>query len=240
MPSPSWDGARLFARIAQDLCDQPGVEATTGRIADLAKTMLGCDAAGVWRSNIRDTVHLVAPADDAIITALNAVVTSTGQGPALECLRLEQTVVVEDLATDSRWPDYFAAVDRAGLALLSIIAYPLRAEGVVHGALVLYSGQARFLTSEVVELGGVFASHAALALDLADTVAKAENLARALETNRHIGTAIGILMAEYKLSDDAAFDLMRATSQNTHRKIRDIADDVVLTGRLTDWRNAAS
>ncbi|HZZ97211.1 MAG TPA: ANTAR domain-containing protein [Jatrophihabitantaceae bacterium] len=60
----------------------------------------------------------------------------------------------------------------------------------------------------------------------------AANLQIALASNRRIGTAVGILMARHRITDDTAFDLLRVTSQRTHRKLRDIADDVVLTGAL--------
>jgi signal transduction histidine kinase/DNA-binding response OmpR family regulator/PAS domain-containing protein len=61
---------------------------------------------------------------------------------------------------------------------------------------------------------------------------KAANLERALSSNRQIGTAMGILMARLKLTDEQAFDLLRKTSQNRHRKLRDIADEVAMTGEL--------
>ncbi len=61
---------------------------------------------------------------------------------------------------------------------------------------------------------------------------KAANLDRALASNRQIGAAMGILMARLQLTDAQAFDLLRKTSQNRHRKLRDIADEVLMTGEL--------
>ena len=58
------------------------------------------------------------------------------------------------------------------------------------------------------------------------------HLETALVTSRRIGAAIGILMARCHVTDDHAFALLRTTSQLTHRKVRDIAEDVVLTGTL--------
>ena len=48
--------------------------------------------------------------------------------------------------------------------------------------------------------------------------------------------AIGILMALHHVTDDTAFDLLRTASQHLHRKICDLADDVIDTGALPDWR----
>ncbi len=61
---------------------------------------------------------------------------------------------------------------------------------------------------------------------------QAANLQIALTSNRQIGTALGILMASHKITDTAAFALLRNASQHTHRKLRDIADEVVQTGCL--------
>jgi DNA-binding response OmpR family regulator len=61
---------------------------------------------------------------------------------------------------------------------------------------------------------------------------KAANLERALASNRQIGTAMGVLMARLKLTEEQAFDLLRETSQHRHRKLRDIAEEVALTGEI--------
>jgi signal transduction histidine kinase/DNA-binding response OmpR family regulator len=60
------------------------------------------------------------------------------------------------------------------------------------------------------------------------------NLEVALASNRQIGTAIGILMAAHGVSDDGAFELLRAASQHLHRKLRDIAEHVSYTGALPE------
>ena len=58
------------------------------------------------------------------------------------------------------------------------------------------------------------------------------NLRAALASNRRIGMAIGILMAIHRVSQQEAFDLLRVTSQRANRKLREIAEHVVLTGVL--------
>jgi hypothetical protein len=61
---------------------------------------------------------------------------------------------------------------------------------------------------------------------------KAAHLQVALVTNREIGQAIGILMSTYKLTSEQGFDLLRMTSQHTHRKLREVAAEVCETGML--------
>lgn len=62
--------------------------------------------------------------------------------------------------------------------------------------------------------------------------AKIANMEAALATCRRIGIALGIIMAGQKITEQQAFDLLRVASQHTHRKLREVADDVVLTGTL--------
>ena len=69
-------------------------------------------------------------------------------------------------------------------------------------------------------------------LRLTEAEDKAANLQIALTTNRQIGMAVGVLMAREKITSERAFDLLRRQSTNTNRKLREIAEDVTLTGQL--------
>ena len=59
-----------------------------------------------------------------------------------------------------------------------------------------------------------------------------DHLTNALASNRKIGAAIGILMATHKITEQQAFDALRLASQHSHRKLHDIAFEVVDTGQL--------
>ena len=71
-----------------------------------------------------------------------------------------------------------------------------------------------------------------LRAELSAARARADNLEIALRTNRRIGAAVGVLMSEYCLSPEDAFDLLRVVSQDTNCKIIDLAEDVLYTGTL--------
>jgi len=57
-------------------------------------------------------------------------------------------------------------------------------------------------------------------------------LRQALQTNRTIGTAAGIVMARYELDPQQAFQVLVRTSQQNNRKLHEIAAEVVRTGSL--------
>ncbi len=61
---------------------------------------------------------------------------------------------------------------------------------------------------------------------------RAGQLRNALDSNRSIGTATGILMMTHRLPAAQAFALLTRASQDSNRKLRDVAADVVRDGRL--------
>jgi hypothetical protein len=73
-------------------------------------------------------------------------------------------------------------------------------------------------------------------------IAELENqvatLEQALTTNRRIGAAIGVVMAMEKVTYEGAFDILKRASQHTNRKLRDIAEDVLLTGATAEHLTA--
>jgi hypothetical protein len=49
----------------------------------------------------------------------------------------------------------------------------------------------------------------------------------ALRSSRTIGAAIGIIMASRHLTEDEAFEVLKAASSTSHRKLRELAADLV-------------
>lgn len=66
------------------------------------------------------------------------------------------------------------------------------------------------------------------------------DLTLALESNRDIGAAIGIVMITRAVDAEAAFDLLRRASQSRHVKLRDVAREVVQVRELQLELPAAS
>jgi AmiR/NasT family two-component response regulator len=106
-------------------------------------------------------------------------------------------------------------------------------------ALNLYGETAGALDDDAVTSAALFAAHARVLLMHADSSGKAASLATALTTSRQIGTAIGILMNARRITADDAFELLRGSSQQLNRKLRDVALEVTETGTLPSRRSPA-
>ncbi|MCW2541830.1 MAG: antitermination regulator [Frankiales bacterium] len=230
------DSARLFARIANELADQKDAQATTLRVVELAKSVLDCDSTAVWTLTDAGAAKMLAANDDALAREFSSLINRVREGVAWSCLHTHVTIRVDDIRTDHRWPAYRAfVISQTEKLLLSAVGYSLDLGDRNVGALVLSSTKPNYFTDEMVDIGAVFAQHAAISVDAATTMDKVANLQLAIQTNRKIGVAMGILMAEYRVTEARAFDLLRTASQHRHDKLRNVADDVVLTGSLPEW-----
>ena len=84
-----------------------------------------------------------------------------------------------------------------------------------------------------VVLDGAQGTVSMLCEELAVARRQIDHLQRALVSNRRIGAAMGILMYRHKIEDDEAFHLLRAASQTGHRKLHDVAEDVINKGLVS-------
>jgi GAF domain-containing protein len=232
----SLESSHLFARIARDLAEQPDHEQTTRRIVELGHQLTGCDVAALWQLSPTGAMTLKAVTNPVAGQTLVHVYTGIQEGPVHEALTRRATIHARDLDSEARWPLYLAALHARQLPIGSVIAYELELSGHQLGALALYSNQPRFFTDELFSVGSVLADHAAIALESAVLADSNHHLKEALQSNRRIGMAIGIMMALHRVGEQQAFDLLRIASQHTHLKLRDVAEEVILTGATPEWQ----
>src|SRR3954467_3742566 len=73
-----------------------------------------------------------------------------GYGPCMDAGRAGQILLVDDMRTDQRWPDY--AQQAAANGVLSSLSVPLPFQGLTIGALNTYARQPRVFDDSDVEL----------------------------------------------------------------------------------------
>ena len=99
-------------------------------------------------------------------------------------------------------------------------------------ALNIYSEASDAFTETAVTIGLVLATQGSLLVTAMLASERADHLMRALESNREIGVAMGVLMQRHQLTRLEAFDVLRVASQDANRKLADIATEVADTGIL--------
>jgi len=228
--------AARFTEIARTMSGEPTVAQTLQRIVDLAVEKIdGCDEAGILLVRNREVV--AGAWSNPLVREIEEMECQIGEGPCLDAITQHPTFESPDLRDQhARWPTFTARAIDAGIH--SMLAFRLFAADNTLGALDLYCNRPGAFDEAAHAFGTVFAAHAALALAGAQLheqdLLNAGGLRTALEARDVIGQAKGILMATRHIDGDAAFELLRTTSNTLNMKLRTIADHVVRTHALPE------
>jgi len=177
----------------------------------------------------RQPVTLAASAEPA--ETADALQYRTGAGPCLQALAELGVVRAEDLAAESRWQPFVTAA-LTDTPVRGVVSCSLAASGHPTVSLNLYAAEPLAADRPDPAALATVAAACAVGLTAIDQRYRADHLERALASSRRIGAAIGVLMSRLRLTEEQAFDALRKVSQHSHRKLREVADDVLLTGEL--------
>jgi GAF domain-containing protein len=224
-PVPS-AGQRL-AQLARPLQHQDDPQTVTEDVVAAAVALVpGVEDATITRVRARRHVFSQASAGP-LGTLLDQLQDETAEGPCLDALYEDRTVRVADLSTDPRWP---RLAQRAGATgLRSVLCFQLFVEGDNLGSLDLIATTPDVFDDEAEDIGQLFAAHTAIALAGAEQLSNARV---AVASRDVIGQAKGILMERFKLDAEQAFALLARISQDSNRKLRDVAEELATTGQL--------
>ncbi|MEW1805875.1 GAF and ANTAR domain-containing protein [Pseudarthrobacter sp. NPDC080039] len=160
---------------------------------------------------------------------LDRIEQTLGDGPCVEALQTGVPVLMGDVSSDGRWPEYRSALATAGVA--SALGIPMALDSESGAVLDFFAPAGGLFDEQAVASGVRFADMAAKALRLAIRIAsadqRAENLKAAMDTRTVIDLACGIIMAQNKCSKDAAFDLLRSASNTRNQKLNELAQALV-------------
>ncbi|GAB3993116.1 GAF and ANTAR domain-containing protein [Nocardioides marmoraquaticus] len=223
-PEASAEPAAVLAELARSMAGRRDLQHTLDAVVGAARTTLpSFDHVGIWLLARRGEVRTVA-ATSELVRELDALQHELAEGPCFDCTRDVPLVSAPRIRHDQRWPRYVPlAVRRTGLRSQLAVRLHLDEVGTV-GSLNFYSTITDDVDDSQVAMAELFATHAALALGGARAVA---DLNHALESRRVIGVAIGLVMARYRVDEDAAFAFLTRASSHTNRKLRDIATEMV-------------
>ena len=217
--------AEDFGELARSLEEQDDPDVMLAEIIAAAVAMVpGVDEGSISVVTGRRNIGSQAPSGD-LPMQVDALQEETQQGPCLDAAYKQLTVRVTDMASETRWPEFARRASEAGAA--SMLSLQLYVEGDNLGALNLYSRTPNAFDDESEQVGLLFASHAAVAYA---GVRKEAQLARAVDNRDLIGQAKGILIERYKISPERAFLVLTRASQNSNRKLHDIATELVRHG----------
>lgn len=211
------DLARTLGTVARELEAEPDEERTlAGVVRAAVDTVPGATAGGITQVSRRQ-VSARAPTSE-LVAQCDQVQNELGEGPCLDAIWEEQTVVVNSLARDERWPRFGPRAAELGAG--SLISFRLYVQQHSLGALNLYGASGTEFGQDERIIGEVFATHASLALSEARQY---RQFNEALTSRDAIGQAKGLLMAREDVTGQQAFDMLVRASQHANIKLTDVA-----------------
>ncbi len=221
-----------FSEIGREVtAGNDGSSVLDGLIQASIRHIPGAEWASI--THYREPQFRTVASTDPRASKADAIQYELGSGPCLDAIVEDTIFCPDDIANDPHWPEFGRrASEEFGVASMLSFRLEIEAHDVI-GCLNLYSTAHGAFGDEDMTAGLLLATHAAWALASETASNKAATLEDAMESNRDIGIAMGILMSTHKITRDAAFDLLRIASQGSHRKVREVAADVIETGMLT-------
>jgi transcriptional regulator with GAF, ATPase, and Fis domain len=221
------DMNQMLASAVLQMAREPSVPTTVDRVVHLVtETIDSCDAAAL-KVFEHGVPSVLAATDPALRCVLERHV-HLGSAPLFDVYRDCDPISIPDLRLETRWPAYANDLSQ-NLGMHTVYALPLACGDKPSGVLGLYARAVDAFDEDDKAVADIVGAHAAAAL--ADAVGQAQMRA-ALDSRTVIGQATGVLMERFDLPPDAAFGVLRRLSQAQNLKLRDIATQVVETGRI--------
>jgi GAF domain-containing protein len=226
------DGAEpleVFERIQSLLLSTDDANASLVELAVLGASVVGPD--GACAITTRYDRHLVTVASSDVRSGLlDESQYADGSGPCMAALSTGTPVSVPDVAQETRWPGFLDVARAHGLG--SLLSIPLEVRGSTVGAMNFYAFHAVGAFDQPHQTAcAMFAAQASGAIQLltqnARDVVLVGQLEQALSSRSVIDQALGIVMATDLCTAEQAFATLRARSQASQRKLRDVALELI-------------
>jgi len=214
--------------------DQPQEDALT-LLDAVVRRAAGLVGASEWASitTLRGQVLRTLVASHPNAERADVLQYELRSGPCVDAAVDDAVYVTNEIRRDERWPEYGRRVQEE-LGVHSVLAFRLQLLGddTTAAALNIYSTSPYAFGDEALRDGTLLATQCALLVSAHLANDRAENLLHALDSNREIGVAMGVLMHRHQVNREQAFAMLRMASQDANRKLHDIATHVADTGEL--------
>lgn len=212
-----------ISALARDLRSEETKDQTLGHVVRSAVDMIEpCESAAITLVDRKGSSRSAAATSDLPVRN-DQLQREVGEGPCLDAIWTESVISVPDLRAEQRWIRW-ASRARQELGIGSLVCFQLFTHEDRVGALNLLSSRVDAFTEQDLDVGAAIAAQASVALAAAGEI---DNLRTAIGSRTVIGQATGLLMAEYDLSADAAFGVLRRLSMEQNRRLIDVARELV-------------
>ncbi|MEC4677875.1 MAG: GAF and ANTAR domain-containing protein, partial [Nitrospirota bacterium] len=110
---------------------------------------------------------------------------------------------------------------------------PMMIKSRVVGVLNSYTSKKHIFSQEEIALLQGVTNQAAVAMENTSLSEQSSAMQEALETRKAVERAKGILMKQAKISEEEAFRLIQRQSMNNRKTMREVADAVILSAKIS-------
>lgn len=225
-----------FVDLSHDLTTEDDVSEMLARLVERCVDLLAASAAGILLPDTGGHLAVLA-ASSSRQRVLETFQLQSAQGPCLDCTRTGTPVLVDDLeaehASTDQWPVWSPRALSDGIR--SVYAVPMRLHGRTVGALNVIGDREELVDARSYRLVAALADVATLAVfTTRQTLGHTQHVAQlehALGSRIVIEQAKGVVATTLGTTMDDAFEVLRAHSRSTNRRLTDICADIT-TGRL--------
>jgi len=152
-----------------------------------------------------------------------------GEGIVGLVAKEKKPVVIKDVMKSDHYKEK-ALAQKEGL--VSMLSVPMLVKHRAIGVINCYTTSVIKFTKSDIDLLGAVANQAAVAIENTELMVKAKVFQEELETRKKVEKAKGILMKEQKISEDAAYNLIRKSSMDKRVNMKDIAEAIILSHEI--------
>jgi GAF domain-containing protein len=222
------DPHEAFAELSRIRLADIDIDTLLDKIAQLAqRTIPGADEVSV--TLVYGNKPQTAAFTGRLALTLDEMQYERGYGPCLAAAASISTLIVPDTDSDDRWPGWARTAAQAGAHSSLSVGLPVQEH--VTGALNIYATVPNAFDDDAVVIAQTLAGFAAVGLanaHLYETQATlAGHMQRAMENRAVIEQAKGIIVGDRRCTPEQAFAILAKLSQDTNRKLRDVAAALV-------------
>jgi signal transduction protein with GAF and PtsI domain len=117
--------------------------------------------------------------------------------------------------------------------LVSMLSVPLTVKDKVIGVINIYTSYPHEFTETERAVLTMVANQAAVCIENTELMVQTKVIQEELETRKLVERAKGILMKHHGLSEEEAFKRIRKASMDSRKTMREIADAILLTDKMS-------
>jgi len=152
-----------------------------------------------------------------------------GEGVVGYVAQRDQPAAIIDVLKEPRYKEKELAKK---MGLHSMLSVPMKVREKVIGVINCYTSYKHSFSETEQDMLTTVANQAAICIENTELMVRSKVIQEELESRKLIERAKGLLMKDFGLQEEEAFQMIRKKSMNSRRSMREIAEAVILANEL--------